>query len=134
MTGVSSLLVRVDQIKAVLYRDLTKKDGDSVYSYEEFPDGYSEEFYDQLVSEHLILNPKTNLQMWEKIRDRNEILDCFVYNYAMSYVAGLDGLLDDDWDSLAKEQREYASTMQNGDVVQQARQQRRRRVISGGIG
>ena len=66
--------VPVDQIKAVVYRDLVKKRGDGVYSYVDFPDGYSEEFYDQLVSEHLILNPKTNLQQWEKIRDRITLL------------------------------------------------------------
>lgn len=125
--------VPVDQIKAVVYRDLVKKDHDGVYSYEEFPDGYSEEFYDQLVSEHLILNPKTNLQQWEKIRDRNEILDTHVYNYAMCYVAGLDGLLDEDWDSLAAEQREIAKNQGQGNVIQQAREQRRRRVISAGI-
>ena len=110
-----------------------KKDSDAVYSYEEFPDGYSEEFYSQLISEHLILNPKTNLQQWEKIRDRNEILDTHVYNYAMCYVAGLDGLLDEDWDSLAAEQREIAKTQKDGAVLQQAREQRRRRVISSGI-
>ena len=126
--------VPVDQIKAVVYRDLVKKQGDGVYSYVEFPDGYSEEFYDQLVSEHLILNPKTNLQQWEKIRDRNEILDTFVYNYAMAYITGLDSLLDEDWDSLAEQQREIARNMRNGDIVQQARAQRKRRVISGGIG
>ena len=125
--------VPVDQIKAVIYRDLVKKDSDAVYSYEEFPDGYSEEFYSQLISEHLVLNPKTNLQQWEKIRDRNEILDTHVYNYAMCYVAGLDGLLDEDWDSLAAEQREIAKTQKDGAVLQQAREQRRRRVISSGI-
>ena len=125
--------VPVDQIKAVIYRDLTKKDSDNVYSFEEFPDGYDEEFYDQLVSEHLILNPKTNLQMWEKIRDRNEILDTHVYNYAMAYIAGLDGLLDEDWDSLAEEQRQIVRTQSQGAVLQQARAQRRRRIISAGI-
>ena len=104
-----------------------------MYSFEEFPDGYDEEFYDQLVSEHLILNPKTNLQMWEKIRDRNEILDTHVYNYAMAYIAGLDGLLDEDWDSLAEEQRQIVRTQSQGAVLQQARAQRRRRIISSGI-
>ena len=123
--------VPVDQIKKEVYRDLVKKDADGVYRYVEFPDGYSHEFYDQLVSEHLILNPKTNLQHWEKIRDRNEVLDCFTYNYAMCYLAGLDTLIDEDWDSLAEEQ---SIAVKNKDDVQRARNLRRRRTISNGIG
>ena len=125
--------VPVDQIKAVLYRDLVKEDREGVYSYEEFPDGYDGEFYEQLVSEHLVLDPKSNQQHWEKIRDRNEIIDTHVYNYAMCYVAGLDSLLDEDWDSLAAEQRASLRTDAQEGVLRQARAQRRRRVISGGI-
>ena len=121
--------VPVDQIKAVVYRDLVKKEGTGVYSYVEFPDGYSEEFYEQLVSEHLVLNPKTNLQQWEKIRDRNEILDCFVYNYAMAYIAGLDTLIDEDWDSLAEEQK--AQIVNQGQSLLMARQSRRRTLSKG---
>ena len=133
-TPVTYYDVPVDQIKEVVYRDLVKKPGDNVYSFFEFPDGYSEEFYDQLVSEHRILNPKTNLPQWEKIRERNEVLDCVTYNYAMAYITGLDGLLDEDWDGLAAEQREIARSQRDGNVIQQARAQRKRRVISGGIG
>ena len=123
--------VPVDQIKKEVYRDLVKKESEGVYRYVEFPDGYSPEFYEQLVSERFVLNTKTNLQQWEKIRDRNEILDCFTYNYAMCYLAGLDTLLDDDWDSLAEEQRREASSDSRG--LMQARQQRRRRIVSKGI-
>lgn len=125
--------VPVDQIKEVVYRDLTKKDSDGVYSFVEFPDGYSGEFYDQLVSEHRVLNTKTNLPQWEKVHKRNEILDTFVYNYAMAYVAGLDSLLDEDWDSLAAEQAEIARGRDNRAYIPQAQAQRRRRVISSGM-
>lgn len=125
--------VPVDQIKAVLYRDLVKEDRDGVYSYEEFPDGYDGEFYEQLVSEHLVLDPKSNQRHWEKVRDRNEIIDTHVYNYAMCYVAGLDSLLDEDWDSLASEQKASLGTGSQEGVLRQARQQRRRRIVSGGI-
>ena len=123
--------VPVDQIKAVVYRDLVKREHDGVYSFVEFPDGYAEEFYDQLTAEHLVLNPKTNLQMWEKIRERNEILDTFTYNYAMCYLAGLDTLIDEDWDTLAEEQR--ASINRERSDVQRARTLRRRRAVSDGI-
>lgn len=127
--------VPVDQIKTVVYRDLMRKYSDGVYSFVEFPDGYSDAFYEQLVSEHLVLNPKTGRQVWEKMpyHERNEVLDCFVYNYAMCYISGLDSLLDEDWDGLAEEQAQIMKTPQNGQSVQQARAQRRRRIISGGI-
>ena len=125
--------VPVDQIKEVIYRDLTKRDTDGVYSFVEFPDGYSEEFYYQLVSEHRILDPKTNLPKWEKIRKRNEVLDTFTYNYAMAYISGLDSLLDEDWDSLAIEQAEIARGQENRSYIPQAQEQRRRRVISSGL-
>lgn len=125
--------VPVDQIKAVVYRDLVKEPREGAYSTFEFPDGYSEEFYDQLVSERLETNPKTNLPMWKKIRNRNEILDTTTYNYAMCYIAGLDSLLDEDWDSLAEEQAQIAKSQQNGANIQQARAQRRRRIISNGL-
>ena len=122
--------VPTDQIKTVVYRDLTKKPMEGTYSYFEFPDGYSDEYYEQMVSEHLVLNPKTNLQMWDKIRDRNEVLDCTVYNYAMAYIAGLDTLIDEDWDSLAEEQKREIQNQ--GQSIVMARQSRRR-TISGGI-
>jgi len=51
----------------------------------------------------------------------------------MAYIAGLDGLLDEDWDSLAEEQRQIVRTQNQGAVLQQARAQRRRRIISSGI-
>lgn len=120
--------VPVDQIKAVVYRDLVKKQSENSYSRFAFPDGYSAEFYEQLVSEHLILDPKSNQQHWEKIRDRNEVLDCVVYNYAMAYLAGLDTLIDEDWDSLAEEQKAQARNTAN---LMQARASRRRTLSQG---
>lgn len=125
--------VPVDQIKTVVYRDLVKEDTEGIYSFFEFPDGYSDQFYDQLVSEHLIISQKTDLPQWEKIpgHERNEVLDCTVYNYAMSYLAGLDTLIDDDWDSLAAEQEAQTRRGSNAMAIQQARLNRRRTISSG---
>lgn len=125
--------VPVDQIKKVVYRDLVKQDRDDVFSYVEFPDGYNDEFYAQLTAEHLVIDQKTNLEKWEKTRERNEVLDCFVYNYAMMYVSGIDTLVDEDWDGLAAEQKESIRLRENGNERLMARSQRRRRVISSGI-
>lgn len=125
--------VPVDQIKNVVYRDLVKTDSEGVYSYMEFPDGYSDQFYDQLISEHLVINQKTNLPQWQKMEghERNEVLDCVVYNYAMSYVAGLDTLIDEDWDALAEDQRRQVQSRNNNASIQMARQNRRRTISSG---
>ena len=126
--------VPADQIKRQVYRDLLKEDFDGVYSFVEFPDGYSDQFYDQLISEHLIISQKTDLPMWDKLpgHERNEVLDCFVYNYAMAYIAQIDTLLDEDWDGLASEQKSSLALANTSAEVQTARQMRRR-VISTGI-
>lgn len=125
--------VPTHQIKSVIYRDLVKEDSEGVYSYVEFPDGYSDQFYDQLISEHLIISQKTGLPLWDKMpgHERNEVLDCFVYNYAMAYIANLDTLIDEDWDSLAMEQRASIANKGNRQGIEQARMNRRRTISQG---
>jgi phage terminase large subunit GpA-like protein len=46
-----------------------------------FPDGLDDEYYQQLVSE--AYNPARD--RWDKLRPRNEVLDCKVYNLACAY-------------------------------------------------
>lgn len=124
--------VPVDQLKKVVYRDLVRKEKPGAFQFVEFPDGYAEEFFQQLVSEHLVLNQKTNLEQWEKIRDRNEVLDCFVYSYAMMYLSGLDTLTDEDWEGIAEDQS-VQKTQQPSQERARAQSNRRRRVLSSGF-
>ena len=63
--------------------------------------------------------------------ERNEVLDCFVYNYAMAYIANLDTLIDEDWDSLAMEQRASIANKGNRQGIEQARMNRRRTISQG---
>ena len=68
-----------------------------------FPADFDQEFYQQLFSEVYI--KQGSRYVWEKIRDRNEILDCRVYNYAMFYLAGLGLLSDTDWEEFREAQK-----------------------------
>lgn len=52
-----------------------------------FPNDYPKEYYNQLKSEKCIESQDRNgypTIRWEKIRDRNEALDLFVYNAALA--------------------------------------------------
>lgn len=69
-----------------------------------FPADFDQEFYQQLFSE--IFVKVGSKYAWEKIRDRNEILDCRVYNYAMYYLSGLGTLSDSDWEEFRLAQKE----------------------------
>lgn len=125
--------VAVNQIKSIIYSGLVKDpSNENVYNACEFPQGYADEFYEQLVSERLELDMKTKKEGWRKIRARNEVLDTFVYNYAMMYKLGLDGLTDEDWDAILYEQRLQLEKQKNN-IQTQVFQQRRRRIISNGV-
>lgn len=63
-----------------------------------YPTGYDQEYYMQLYSEEFVQNG--NKGEWVKVRDRNEILDCTIYNYAMYYLLGCYAWSGDTWDTL----------------------------------
>lgn len=124
--------VPVDQIKRVVYQSLLADRTYENYLYTDFPQGYSTEFFDQLLSEHIVVNRKTGLEQWEKIRDRNEVLDCFVYNFAMIYLLQVDSLTDEEWDELA--QSHAIAEQIPEEARQEARTLRRRRgTVSQGL-
>ena len=76
-----------------------------------FPSDFDQEFYMQLFSEEWVkIGTKYE---WKKIRDRNEILDCRVYAYAMYYLAGLGTLTDEDWQAFRVAQGEILSNSNN---------------------
>lgn len=115
LVGVRYLDVPVSSLKHHLFdhlRETTKEKSDpSIPFYMEYPSDYSQEYYQQLYSETYI--KKGNRMQWEKIRDRNEILDCTVYNLAMYYHLGLGNLSSEDWEGLSMSQKQMlaAETM-----------------------
>ena len=79
-----------------------------------YPADFDEEFYMQLFAENEVMENKK--LVWKKNRDRNEILDTHVYNYAMFYLLGLGQYRDDDWIGTAEAQKEFVA---RGNRVQQ---------------
>jgi len=97
--GVKLWPVGTDNAKATLYANLTKSTGPGcLHFYHSLP----ESFYKELTAEKLIDEIGRGgqiKQVWKKIRERNEAIDCWVYAYAAAYRAGLATL---DFDRLRK--------------------------------
>ncbi len=72
--------------------------------YCHFPE-YAPEYFKQLTAEQLITKVVKGYtkQEWQKIRDRNEVLDCRVYARAASIALGIDRWPVSKWESLAGE-------------------------------
>lgn len=101
--GIKLYLVAGPMAKEEFYSDLQKnidvaEDGEISY-----PTGYvhfnkdDDEFFKQICSEQLITRKNRNgyqVTEWQKIRDRNEALDCFVYARAAASVYGIDRFSD----------------------------------------
>lgn len=97
--GIKLYSVTGPMAKEELYSDLQKvievsEDGEVIY-----PSGYvhfnkdDDEFFKQLCSEQLVTRKNRSgyqVTEWQKMRDRNEALDCFVYARASASVYGFD--------------------------------------------
>ncbi len=72
--------------------------------YCHFPE-YPPEYFKQLTAEQLITKVVKGYtkQEWQKIRDRNEVLDCRVYARAASIALGIDRWPESKWESLVGE-------------------------------
>lgn len=100
--GVNVWPIDAGKLKSELYSRLREARPES----EKFPSGWvhtpelPDEFYQQLTAEVLVSKKdkkgyiKTS---WEKNRDRNEALDCWVYARAATFPLGLDRITDSEW-------------------------------------
>jgi phage terminase large subunit GpA-like protein len=77
-----------------------------------YPTGYvhlpkvDAEYLQQLCAEQLITRRDRNgypVREWQKMRERNEALDCYVYARAAAYAAGLDRFEDRHWRELERQ-------------------------------
>jgi phage terminase large subunit GpA-like protein len=73
-----------------------------------FPTNYDTEYFKMLTAEEKrrVTRGGVSSFSWEKIRERNEALDCRVYARAAAYVFGIDRFDDEDFSVLE-------STLQN---------------------
>ena len=70
------------------------------------PNGLDAEWIKQLVAEQLItVKTKRGFQRleWQKLRERNEALDCRVYARAAAWIAGADRWTDATWRDLEQQ-------------------------------
>jgi phage terminase large subunit GpA-like protein len=94
-------------IKEEIYRWL-RLEKPTEESGEPFPPGYShfpkypEEFFKQLTAEQLVARIVKGYRRmeWQKMRERNEALDCRVYARAAATAYGLDRFADRHWKAL----------------------------------
>ena len=71
--------------------------------YVHLPRGLEAEWVKQLVAEQLIsVKTRRGFQKleWQKLRERNEVLDCRVYARAAAWIAGADRWTDEKWRDL----------------------------------
>ena len=107
--GLSLWHVGSSHLKSELY-SLLKLDA-PLNAGDPFPKGfchfpeYSEEFFKMITGEQLVskkVKGYTRLE-WQKVRDRNEALDCRIYSRAAASVVGLDRFKDHNWAALEGE-------------------------------
>ncbi|MCG3577653.1 terminase gpA endonuclease subunit, partial [Ralstonia solanacearum] len=111
--GVKLFTVAVGIAKLELYNNLRKaadvaEDGETIA----FPSGFvhlpkiDAEFLQQLCAEQLITRRDRNgfpIREWQKMRERNEALDCYVYARAAASSAGLDRFEERHWRELERQ-------------------------------
>jgi phage terminase large subunit GpA-like protein len=99
--------IGASMIKSEFYNSLKKSRSDSenqsgAASRCHFPE-YNTEYFKQLTAEQLVTRivkgyPK---RIWQKTRDRNEVLDCRVYARAAGIALGVDRWSESKWEQLS---------------------------------
>lgn len=111
--GIKVFSVTVGMAKLELYNNMRKaadvqEDGTTV----KYPAGFvhlpkvDAEFVQQLCAEQLVTRRDRNgfaIREWQKMRERNEALDCYVYARASASAAGLDRFEERHWRELEKQ-------------------------------
>ncbi len=120
--GLRVIRVAVDMLKTELYGWLNlESPTDEVKASEGFPPGfchfpqYDQEFFEQLTAERIVEKSFRGFKsfVWEKTRERNEALDCSVYNRAASIFLAIDRMTENDF-------MELDDTNMNGESQSQA--------------
>jgi len=114
--GIKLYAVAVGIAKLEFYNNLRKvpevssEEGDGDFT--RYPVGYvhlpkvDAEFIQQLCAEQLVTRRDRNgfpVREWQKMRERNEALDCYVYGRAAAAAAGLDRFEERHWRELERQ-------------------------------
>lgn len=108
--GAKQWPVGTNLLKTELYGWLkqerpTEESGDAYpHGYCHFPE-YPEEFFKQLTAEEVVVRVVRGYKryIWQKTRDRNEVLDCRVYARAVAILCGMDRITPEQWNENAQE-------------------------------
>jgi phage terminase large subunit GpA-like protein len=105
--GMKYFPVSTNLVKEELYSFLKldpplNEDDGYPRGYCQFPNNYDTEYFKMLTAEEKkrITRGGISAYSWEKIRERNEALDCRVYARAAAYVYGIDRFDDEDFSVL----------------------------------
>ena len=99
--GVKVWTIGTNIAKSELYGWLKQKrdpDKPNPYGWCHFPE-YEREFFEMLTAEQTMPRIQRGYRryIWEKMRERNEALDCRVLNRAMSVLIGVDRFSEEEW-------------------------------------
>lgn len=102
--GLKVWPVGVSMAKTELYawlRQLPPTEGPMPHGWSHFPE-YNEEFFLQITAEQIILKRIRGYSryIWEKLRERNEALDCRIYARVAAAALGVDRWDDGHWSGL----------------------------------
>jgi len=128
--GTKVWTVGVNLLKTELYgwlrQDKAGEGEEDPPGYCHFPE-YGEDFFKQLTAEAVIVRFVKGYKRpeWQKVRDRNEALDCRIYARAAAAVIGIDRFTDKHWDDIAGKNVTIES--KQADSTQRAPPIRRRR-------
>lgn len=110
--GVKLWPIGVSILKSELYNTLKLQRVDNEFppGYAHFP-MYNPEYFKQLTAEQLVTRihkgyPKTE---WQKMRDRNEALDCRIYARAAAIALGVDRWSESRWNALRQQENKKRS-------------------------
>lgn len=131
--GVKVWPVGVSVAKSELYGWLRRKLPDNLedgmpFGWCHFPQ-HPEEWFKQLTAEALIARIVRGYQkfQWEKTRDRNEALDCRIYNRAAAMAIGADRWDEKRWEYEAGDGARAISNARRNEPTQQSQAQIKRR-------
>lgn len=101
----------------------TKEDEPYPPGYCHFPE-YDEHFFKMITAEQLVIRQTKSggrRYEWEKVRERNEALDCRVYARAAASLVGLDRLQGDQWNGVKERAAAIAAPQQEAKPPPQRR-------------
>ncbi|MBV2146039.1 MAG: phage terminase large subunit family protein, partial [Wolbachia endosymbiont of Pissodes strobi] len=83
--------------------NVLKEGEEAPAGYCHFPE-YAPEYFKQLTAEQLVSKVVKGYtkQEWQKVRERNEVLDCRIYARAASIALGIDRWPESKWNSLSE--------------------------------